>query len=48
MPCSPEFWDTGPATPVSAPPSTATLGNYDLEQDVRPMVGPLLGFLGRQ
>lgn len=24
------------------------LGNYDLEQDVRPMVGPLLGFLARQ
>lgn len=24
------------------------LGNYDLEQDVRPMAGPLLGFLARQ
>lgn len=24
------------------------LGNYDLEQDIRPMVGPLLGFLARQ
>jgi CubicO group peptidase (beta-lactamase class C family) len=24
------------------------LGNYDLEQDIRPMVGPLMGFLARQ
>jgi CubicO group peptidase (beta-lactamase class C family) len=24
------------------------LGNYDLEQDIRPMAGPLLGFLARQ
>jgi CubicO group peptidase (beta-lactamase class C family) len=30
------------------PWTLVVLGNYDLEQDVRPMAGPLLGFLARQ
>jgi CubicO group peptidase (beta-lactamase class C family) len=30
------------------PWTLVVLGNYDLEQDIRPMMGPLLGFLSRQ
>jgi CubicO group peptidase (beta-lactamase class C family) len=30
------------------PWTLVVLGNYDLEQDIRPMAGPLLGFLARQ